>query len=104
MFPTFIRKLYGTVSISQLILWLVGFGTLVSITFAASRRAAPMRIMIVGDSISQGHEGDWTWRYRLWQWVNAQGVPVDFVGPYAGTRVCKFFTFLFLMLREFKLL
>jgi lysophospholipase L1-like esterase len=49
-------------------------------------------MMIVGDSISAGQEGDYTWRYRLWQWFQSQKSdptlltgPVDFVGPYFGT-------------------
>lgn len=47
---------------------------------------APVRrVMIVGDSITQGLEGDFTWRYRLWQWLRSQKVAVDFVGPYPGT-------------------
>lgn len=45
-----------------------------------------LRVMVVGDSMTQGREGDWTWRYRLWQWFADQGVAVDFVGPYKGTR------------------
>ncbi|MGW8066888.1 GDSL-type esterase/lipase family protein [Streptomyces ziwulingensis] len=44
-----------------------------------------IRVMVVGDSISQGHEGDYTWRYRLWQWFQENNVSVDFVGPYHGT-------------------
>ena len=44
-----------------------------------------MKIMIVGDSISHGHEGDWTWRYRIWQWFRRECVPAAFVGPYWGT-------------------
>jgi hypothetical protein len=43
-------------------------------------------IMVVGDSISQGFEGDWTWRYRLWEWFQTEGVAVNFVGPYVGTH------------------
>lgn len=43
------------------------------------------RILIVGDSISHGREGDWTWRYRLWQWTRLHRVPAEFVGPYHGT-------------------
>lgn len=35
-----------------------------------------IRVMIVGDSITQGREGDWTWRYRLWQWFDDQGIDV----------------------------
>lgn len=48
-------------------------------------RAAGLKVMIVGDSISQGREGDFTWRYRIWEWFQSQGVAVDFVGPYTGT-------------------
>ncbi|KAH8900430.1 SGNH hydrolase [Thozetella sp. PMI_491] len=45
----------------------------------------PMRVMIVGDSISQGWEGAYTWRYRLWEWFRDNDVDVTFVGPYNGT-------------------
>ena len=41
--------------------------------------------MVVGDSISHGFEGDYTWRYRLWQWFQSNNVAVDFVGSYKGT-------------------
>ncbi|WP_328504722.1 hypothetical protein OG828_47580 [Streptomyces sp. NBC_00457] len=42
-------------------------------------------VMIVGDSISNGYEGDHTWRYRLWEWVQGQKVPATFVGPLTDT-------------------
>ncbi|ETK37196.1 GDSL-type esterase/lipase family protein [Microbispora sp. ATCC PTA-5024] len=42
-------------------------------------------IMIVGDSISQGLEGDYTWRYRLARHFDAHGVAARFVGPWTGT-------------------
>lgn len=45
-----------------------------------------LKVMVVGDSMSQGKEGDYTWRYRLWQWFREQHVAVDFVGPYSGTQ------------------
>lgn len=48
-------------------------------------RDAALRVMIVGDSMTQGQEGDYTWRYRIWEWFASQGVAVDFVGPYTGT-------------------
>ncbi|KAJ0160586.1 hypothetical protein CTA2_7712 [Colletotrichum tanaceti] len=48
--------------------------------------ARSIRIMVVGDSMSQGHEGDFTWRYRLWQWLTQQEVDFRFVGPYKGTK------------------
>ena len=43
--------------------------------------ADPVRILIVGDSVTQGSAGDWTWRYRLWRHFARTGVSVDFVGP-----------------------
>ena len=39
------------------------------------------KIMVVGDSISQGHSGDYTWRYRLAQHLTANNASFDFVGP-----------------------
>ncbi|MFF5176141.1 fibronectin type III domain-containing protein [Micromonospora sp. NPDC000089] len=54
--------------------------------FGRSSLPGTLKVMVVGDSMSQGHEGDYTWRYRLWQWFMDQHVSVDFVGPYYGTR------------------
>ncbi|MEU8268797.1 GDSL-type esterase/lipase family protein [Sphaerisporangium sp. NPDC049002] len=55
---------------------------------SAGGGAAP-NIMIVGDSISQGREGDYTWRYRFWRNLTELGVPARFVGPWAGTWVAS---------------
>jgi lysophospholipase L1-like esterase len=44
----------------------------------------PTRIMIFGDSVAHGTAGDWTWRYRLDRWLDAQGLDADLVGPYTG--------------------
>ncbi|WP_331767206.1 GDSL-type esterase/lipase family protein [Embleya sp. NBC_00896] len=41
-------------------------------------------IMIVGDSISHGSSGHWTWRYRLWRHLRAHDVRLDLVGPKTG--------------------
>lgn len=41
----------------------------------------PLRVLIIGDSVTHGTTGDWTWRYRLWEQFQAAAVPVDFVGP-----------------------
>ncbi|KAK9778008.1 putative Fibronectin type-III domain-containing protein [Seiridium cardinale] len=46
----------------------------------------PFTLMVVGDSISHGMEADWTWRYRLWEWMTTLGYDVKFVGPYSGTH------------------
>jgi len=39
------------------------------------------RIMVVGDSISQGSAGDYTWRYRLWQHLTSSHTSFVLVGP-----------------------
>lgn len=41
----------------------------------------PTRILLVGDSVTHGSSGDWTWRYRLWKHLAASGADVDLVGP-----------------------
>ncbi|MEV7966112.1 GDSL-type esterase/lipase family protein [Sphaerisporangium sp. NPDC088356] len=48
---------------------------------------ATPNIMIVGDSISQGREGDYSWRYRFWRNLTELEIPARFVGPWAGTWV-----------------
>ncbi len=40
------------------------------------------RIMIVGDSITAGSSGDYTWQYRLYEHLRADGVRPRMVGPY----------------------
>lgn len=42
-------------------------------------------VLIVGDSISNGYEGDHTWRYRFWEWAREQQLGFNFVGPLTGT-------------------
>ncbi|CAN8104308.1 unnamed protein product [Discula destructiva] len=56
-----------------------------------------IKILVCGDSISQGREYDFTWRYRLWEWFQQQqqqqhaaNTPItipslQYVGPYDGT-------------------
>jgi hypothetical protein len=43
---------------------------------AVQKPHQPISVMIVGDSITQGLEGDWTWRYRIWEWFKDQDVKV----------------------------
>ncbi len=40
----------------------------------------PTRVLIEGDSITHGLNGDYTWRYWLWREFRRQHVEVDFVG------------------------
>jgi lysophospholipase L1-like esterase len=42
--------------------------------------ADPLRVLLTGDSITQGFHGDYTWRYRLAKEFARQGKAVDFVG------------------------
>lgn len=60
-----------------------------------------LKILVCGDSITQGADGDFTWRYRLWEWFRQQQEDentettttmtttttptLHFVGPYTGT-------------------
>ncbi|MFF2010293.1 GDSL-type esterase/lipase family protein [Streptomyces sp. NPDC058195] len=41
-----------------------------------------MRFTLVGDSMTIGRAGDFTWRYRMWQHLDAtSGAPFSIVGP-----------------------
>lgn len=42
---------------------------------------ATMRFLFVGDSMTVGRTGDFTWRYRMWQHLDAAGEPYEIVGP-----------------------
>jgi hypothetical protein len=43
---------------------------------------APMRFMFVGDSMTIGRSGDYTWRFRMWQHLATSfGGPYEIVGP-----------------------
>jgi hypothetical protein len=53
--------------------------------------AGPVRILIVGDSLTLGRHGMYTWRYRLDKEFHRQGVPFDFVGSLTSTYVDKGF-------------
>lgn len=48
---------------------------------AAAEPPEPVRILLLGDSVTHGTTGDWTWRYRLAEQLTAQGVRFDLVGP-----------------------
>lgn len=50
----------------------------------ASQQPGPVKMMIVGDSITAGQAGDYTWRYWFYQQERAAGVKVSLVGPYSG--------------------
>lgn len=47
----------------------------------APQPAGPVRILLHGDSVTQGSAGDWTWRYRLWKHLVSSGEQVDLIGP-----------------------
>jgi lysophospholipase L1-like esterase len=51
-------------------------------TTAHADTTGVVRIMLAGDSITQGFDGDYTWRYRLYQELTRLQVPFDFVGPH----------------------
>lgn len=49
-----------------------------------AQAADPVRILVYGDSITQGSTGDHTWRYFLDRHLHDVGVPFDLVGPRDG--------------------
>ncbi len=59
---------------------LLFLGFFVGVAPANADAAGPLKILLTGDSITQGFNGDYTWRYRLDKEFIRQGVPVDFVG------------------------
>lgn len=65
----------------------VAAALLLGAALPAAASAEPVRLMPVGDSITQGSAGDFTWRYRLWQMLQAgadPASPVSFVGDRTG--------------------
>ncbi len=48
--------------------------------------ATPTRVLIVGDSVTIGDAGDYTWRYFSWKGLEETGAAVDFVGPGRATH------------------
>ncbi len=64
-------------------IWLAVLILLIASTPAHAVDPGPTRIVMFGDSTTQGATGDWTWRYRLWQHLSANQVQADFVGPYS---------------------
>lgn len=42
-----------------------------------------LRIMLAGDSMTQGANGDRTWRYHLWNHLASRVEGLEFVGPYS---------------------
>src|SRR4051794_32428419 len=71
------RALRGLVAAALLAAGLVG----VPPAPVAAAPDDPLRILVVGDSMTQGSSGDWTWRYRLWRHLTDAGLAIDFVGP-----------------------
>lgn len=50
---------------------------------APAPESDPTRILLAGDSITNGTSGDYTWRYFLYRYLVGSGENVDFVGPWS---------------------
>lgn len=55
----------------------------------AASSTDPTRILIVGDSVTHGLDGEYSWRYFSWRGLQQTGAAVDFVGPSTGTVVSE---------------
>ncbi|MBE3002034.1 GDSL family lipase [Nocardiopsis sp. HNM0947] len=80
----------GTLAVVLLIVAAVGYWASTSAdpgdpqTEAEERPVSdPQRIMLAGDSMTQGADGDRTWRYHLWNHLSPHVEGLDFVGPYS---------------------
>ncbi len=62
---------------------MVALVSLVTLPACASAASGTPRVLIVGDSVTQGGRGDFTWRYFLWESLGPGAA--DFVGPRRGT-------------------
>lgn len=79
----FARTIHLASALGAFALLLTGIGVIhVAAAQPSANAAATHRILIAGDSTTQGSSGDYTWRYRLWNKL-AQTAPSDvaFVGP-----------------------
>jgi len=69
--------------VARMLLALTTVMTVLIVAPGGTAHASPvLRIMLAGDSITQGFDGDFTWRYRLYEELTRQQVPFDFVGPH----------------------
>jgi lysophospholipase L1-like esterase len=73
------RNVLGTVVLAVVTLVATALGVIAP--GAVAHAESPVRIMLAGDSITQGFDGDFTWRYRIFEEFTRLHVPVDFVGP-----------------------
>jgi len=54
---------------------------------SAEAPVEPVRVLLLGDSLTHGSAGDWTWRYRFWRHLaETEAAPVDLVGPASDLR------------------
>lgn len=75
-----LRARCGVSIIAVLGVTLLPFVTLMAPALAVEQEPR-LRVMFVGDSITQGRQGDATLRYFVWREFIRQRVPVTFVGP-----------------------
>lgn len=80
----------GAIALVLLIVGAVGYWVTTSADTGEPQNEAeerpvgePRRIMLSGDSMTQGADGDRTWRYHLWNHLSPHVDGLEFVGPYS---------------------
>lgn len=80
----------GAIALVLLIVGAVGYWATTSADTGEPQNEAeerpvsePQRIMLSGDSMTQGADGDRTWRYHLWNHLSPHVDGLEFVGPYS---------------------
>lgn len=74
------------------LIWATALALVLAAAPARAEGGAPLRILLTGDSITQGFHGDYTWRYRFAKELTRQGVSYDLVGSRRSPNVKPGFT------------
>lgn len=63
------------------VLWFL-MGILLSAGWVRAKSPAPLRVICIGDSITQADHETYSWRYALWEGALKNGKSLDLVGPF----------------------
>lgn len=61
------------------------FASALTVAPSAAAQSDPTRVLLLGDSVTHGFEGEHTWRFFADRSLDEAGASVDFVGPHTGT-------------------
>lgn len=71
----------------KLIATLTAAVTAAMLVAAPAQADDPVRVLILGDSVTHASNGEYSWRYFAWKGLEQAGSEVDFVGPHQGSFI-----------------